>query len=64
MTCGAAAPEMELHLPAAAWLTAALALSNNQRIILNFHIYMVLLSVLFRFSFTRQCSEKPTDNNF
>lgn len=61
LTRGAAAPEMELHLPAAAWLTAAL--SNSQRIIFNFNIYMVLLSLPFRFSFTRQCSEKPTDNN-
>lgn len=62
LTCGAAAPEAELHLPAAAWLTAAPALSNSQRIIFNFRIYMVLLSLPFRFSFTRQCSEKPTDN--
>lgn len=61
LTRGADAPEMELHLPAAAWLTAAL--SNSQRIIFNFNIYMVLLSLPFRFSFTRQCSEKPTDNN-
>lgn len=46
LTCGAGTPETKLHLPAAAWLTAALALSNSQRIIFDFHIYMVLLSLL------------------